>query len=139
MPHDPRYLRGIDHFNRGEYFEAHEVWEDLWIEVNDDRKGFYHGLIQAAVALYHFGNGNVRGAVKLFVTSRKYMESAGSPFWGLDADAFWLGMERCFAELHASSEPNPAVELDDELVPEIRLEPEPAEWPDPAGFVDEEE
>ena len=38
MTAEPRYLRGIDHFNQGEFFEAHEVWEDLWIELNDERR-----------------------------------------------------------------------------------------------------
>ena len=31
--YDPRYLAGIVLFNRGDYFEAHEVWEDLWMET----------------------------------------------------------------------------------------------------------
>src|SRR5437879_287850 len=31
-PYDPRYLAGIVLFNRGDFFEAHEVWEALWME-----------------------------------------------------------------------------------------------------------
>ena len=29
---DTRYESGIELFNRGEYFDAHEVWEDLWMD-----------------------------------------------------------------------------------------------------------
>ena len=29
---DPRYLRGVELFNRGDYFDAHEVWEELWLD-----------------------------------------------------------------------------------------------------------
>ena len=32
-PYDPRYLAGIVLFNRGDFFEAHEVWESLWMET----------------------------------------------------------------------------------------------------------
>ena len=35
--HDPRYLKGIEYFNACEFFEAHEVWEELWAEIEGDR------------------------------------------------------------------------------------------------------
>src|SRR5947209_6840093 len=72
--YDPRYLAGIVLFNRGDFFEAHEVWESLWMETHGPEKPFVQGLIQAAVGLCHFCNGNVRGAVKLYRSSRDYMQ-----------------------------------------------------------------
>jgi hypothetical protein len=94
---DPRYFRGIDHFNRGEYFEAHEVWEDLWIEVNDETKGFYHGLIQAAVALHHARRGNPNGARSLFRRMRANLEGYRPAYLGLDVDSFLARMDACCA------------------------------------------
>src|SRR4051794_2522850 len=82
--YDPRYLAGIVLFNRGDFFEAHEAWEALWMETATPEKQFYQGLIQAAVGLCHFCNGNVRGAVKLYHSSKDYMVRYGSPFLGLD-------------------------------------------------------
>ena len=61
--YDTRYLAGIGHFNRGEYFEAHEVWEGLWRDCAAADRLFYQSLIQAAVALYHWSNGNRVGAI----------------------------------------------------------------------------
>ena len=61
LSYDPRYLAGIVLFNRGDYFEAHEVWEALWMETFGEEKRFYQALIQAAVGLCHFCNGNLRG------------------------------------------------------------------------------
>jgi uncharacterized protein len=53
---------GIELFNRGEFFEAHEVLEDVWrVAVKEDKK-FLQGIIQVAVAFYHYGNGNSIGA-----------------------------------------------------------------------------
>jgi DUF309 family protein family protein len=53
---------GINFFNSGRYFEAHEVWEDLWRETSGDLRLFYQGLIQTAVGLHHLSRGNITGA-----------------------------------------------------------------------------
>ncbi len=74
MDYDARYLAGIVLFNRRDFFEAHEVWESLWMECSGDEKKFMQGLIQAAVGLCHFVNGNTRGAQKLYRSSRDYMQ-----------------------------------------------------------------
>jgi len=46
------YLRGVDLWNHGYYWEAHEEWESLWHAAG--RSGFaadfFKGLIQLAVA-----------------------------------------------------------------------------------------
>ena len=139
MDYDPRYLAGILFFNDRDFFEAHEVWEDVWTESTGPQRRFYQGLIQAAVALHHFRNGNVRGATKLYRTGRAYMEPLDRPFFGFDKAGFWNQMENCFRELHASAEPDRRVPLDESKIPTITLDPPPVAWPDPAAFVDEEE
>ena len=58
---DTQYRAGIELFNKCEFFEAHDVWEELWSEYRGEDRTFYQGLIQVAVALHHFGNGNIRG------------------------------------------------------------------------------
>src|SRR5215475_10312986 len=52
---------GINFFNAGRYFEAHERWEDLWRETRGPLRLFYQGLVQAAVGLHHFSRGNLNG------------------------------------------------------------------------------
>ena len=137
--YDPRYLAGVVLFNRGDFFEAHEVWESLWMETFGPEKQFYQGLIQAAVGLCHFCNGNVRGAVKLYHSSRDYMKRYGTPFLGLDQDAFWGEMQRCFAELLALPEPTRAVAIQEELIPTMELHPAPEAWPAPEAYLHEDE
>src|SRR5215831_11818627 len=138
VPYHPRYLAGVLLFNGQAYFEAHEVWEDLWAESYGPERKFYQGLIQAAVGLCHFGNGNLRGAVKLYHSSRAYMDPCGSPFLGLDVDDFWRQMGRCFEELLAGPEPDRGLRPDPARLPVLRLDPPPAAWPDPADYVAEE-
>jgi predicted metal-dependent hydrolase len=136
--YEPRYLAGIVLFNRGDFFEAHEVWESLWMETFGTEKKFFQALIQAAVALCHFCNGNVRGALKLYHSSRNYMSRYGTPFMGLDQTVFWGQMEKCFAELLAQTEPTRATSIQEELIPTIELNPPPATWPDPAAWLHDE-
>ena len=135
--YDPRYLAGLMLFNEREFFEAHEVWEDLWGDCAGPERRFYQGLIQAAVALHHYGNGNVRGATKLFRTGRAYMEAYGSPFLGLDVTGFWAAMGRCFAPILADPEALRGPAPEEALIPTLRLDPEPAAWPDLAAYRDE--
>jgi uncharacterized protein len=137
--YDPRYLAGVLFFNAHDFFEAHEVWEALWMESHGNERKFVQGLIQAAVGLFHFSGGNLGGAVKLFRSSRDYMKPCGSPFLGLDSDAFWRDMEVCFAPLLATPEPDRSLRPEPALIPVIRLEPPPATWPNPEDFLDEEE
>jgi len=56
------FERGIEEFNRQEFFEAHDTWEELWMETRGSQRLFYQGLIQMAVGFYHLGNGNYNGA-----------------------------------------------------------------------------
>jgi uncharacterized protein len=137
--YDPRYLAGILLFNRGDFFEAHEVWESLWMETAGDDKRFYQSLIQAAVALCHFCNGNLRGAVKLYHSSRAYMERYSSPHLGLDIADFWRKMEACFADVLTFESLDQRITPVEERIPEIALIASPADWPNADDFLEAEE
>jgi predicted metal-dependent hydrolase len=123
--YQPLYLQGIEHFNACDFFESHEVWEELWTEDRGPSRKFYQGLIQVAVALHHFGNGNIRGAKKLFISSQAYLDPYRPKHLGLDLEAFLAQFQRCFAEVSASTEEFPQLEVDPELIPEIHLDPRP--------------
>ena len=72
MADDPSI--GVDLFNRGLYWEAHEAWEHEWVP---DRKGpdagFYKGLIQIAAGCLHYGRHNRRGAVNKWRSGAGYL------------------------------------------------------------------
>jgi hypothetical protein len=83
------YLRGLDLFNHGYYWEAHEVWEGLWHACG--RRGpsadFFKGLIQLAVAGVKVREGKPAGvrkhaarAAELF---RQVARDNRQPFFGL--------------------------------------------------------
>jgi predicted metal-dependent hydrolase len=122
----PLYLAGIAHFNACDYYESHEVWEELWTDYRGPSRKFYQGLIQAAVALYHFGNGNIRGARKLHGSVHGYLDDYVPRHLGLDVTGFLAAFDTCLAEVAASTEEFPEISLDPELLPEIHLDQPPA-------------
>jgi uncharacterized protein len=86
MDRDRRLNEFIRFFNSKEFFDAHEVLEDLWIETEGERKDFYKGLIQCAVAFVHLDRGNYKGAKKLFRTSCGYLNRYPGEQEGIDID-----------------------------------------------------
>jgi predicted metal-dependent hydrolase len=111
---DPRFLAGVELFNRGEFFAAHEVWEDLWRDCPAAERRFYQALIQAAVAAYHWGRGNAAGARRLYHSGRRYMDPFRPVCRGLAVDAFWDALAAHLAGAlggPATSDPPPRIEL----------------------------
>lgn len=121
----PLYLAGIAHFNACDFFEAHEVWEELWTEYSGPSRKFYQGLIQVAVCLHHFGNGNTRGAKKLYHTSLAYLKEYQPRHLGCDLAKLEAELTRCCAEILDSPDDFPKVEIVGDLIPEIHLDPAP--------------
>ncbi|MFB2972506.1 DUF309 domain-containing protein [Aerosakkonema sp. BLCC-F183] len=59
------FWQGVEQFNNKDYYACHDTLEALWMESTEPQKTFYQGILQIAVALYHLGNHNWRGAVIL--------------------------------------------------------------------------
>ena len=119
--YDPLYLEGIKHFNVCDFFEAHEVWEELWTDYRGPDRKFYQGLIQVAVCLHHFGNGNTRGAKKLYLTSLDYLREYRPFHLGLDLEKLFHEFEVCLKPVMESLEEYPKIEIVPESIPEIHL------------------
>jgi hypothetical protein len=83
-----QYLEGIEHFNAGRYFEAHEIWEEIWLHSSGDTKLFYQMLIQAAVSLHHHNRGNARGARGMYERVVEKLGRLPSVFMSLDLVGF---------------------------------------------------
>ena len=75
---------GINFFNAGLYFEAHERWEDLWRISEGPLRLFYQGLIQAAVGLHHLSRGNLNGARAQITKSVGKLEQYPDRFCQID-------------------------------------------------------
>ncbi len=76
--------RGIACFIRREFFDCHEVLEEVWLAAVPEEKPFYQGLIQVAAAFYHYQRGNRRGARSLLRRGREQLAGCPSHCHGVD-------------------------------------------------------
>ncbi|MCK6486340.1 MAG: DUF309 domain-containing protein [Phycisphaerae bacterium] len=79
------YYEGIRLFNAGDFFEAHETWEDAWNGTLDRRRErFYRALIQTAVTLELMRRGRAVGVRQVFVSAAELFNGLPDVFMGLD-------------------------------------------------------
>lgn len=84
----PLALRGLELFNEGDYFEAHEFLELAWREELGPVRELYRGILQIAVAYYHILRGNHRGATKMFRRARNWLAPFPDTCRGVDLRSF---------------------------------------------------
>lgn len=98
--------RGIELFNGGRYWEAHEAWEESWMP---DRKGpdggFYKGLIQVAAGCLHYGRHNRRGAVNKWRSGAGYLRPYLPAHHGIDLQALVESVDGYLAAMAAGGWP----------------------------------
>ncbi|MGD8781658.1 MAG: DUF309 domain-containing protein [Ignavibacteria bacterium] len=58
--------KGISLFNDSKFFEAHDFFEEIWIDTDNDDRLFYQGLIQISVGCFHLISGNYKGALSQY-------------------------------------------------------------------------
>lgn len=122
---DAHYLGYFECFNRGQYYEAHDVLEELWL---NDRKGpagnFYKGLIQFAGAFVHMqkhgpGSSRLKPAARLFKLARENLRAYPEVFEQLRVTEVIATIDRWIADLeNGGFEINP---LNAHSAPRLRL------------------
>ena len=108
---------GVRLFNAGEYFECHEVLEDLWRAEEGPLKDLYQGLIKAAVALYHAERGNFEGAARVLERGFPQLRPYVGRYLRLDLERFvpelegWHALFRAWAFGTSGALPPPPREV----------------------------
>lgn len=70
----PKAIEGMQFFNEGNFFDAHEELEIAWKEESGAVRDLYRGILQIAVTYLHITRGNYDGAVKVYARSLKWMQ-----------------------------------------------------------------
>ncbi len=113
----------IAQFNQQDFYACHDTLEAIWVEAPTDEKKFYQGLLQVAVAYYHLGNGNWRGAVVLLGEGRFRLLAYAPSCAGIDVERLRQDTEVLFNDLQAMEPENVSI-LAAELVSQQRLYPQ---------------
>lgn len=79
---DPDAFRwGVDLFNHGFYWEAHEAWEGLWRDsaAGSSERSFLHGLILLAAAGVKLREGKWAAARRHGMRAASYLRASAAP------------------------------------------------------------
>jgi predicted metal-dependent hydrolase len=114
------FLRGIEEFNAGSYFEAHDLWEELWVDTRGEARLFYQGLIQTAVGFYHLLRQNYRGASSQLGKALNKLETYPASYQGIDTAKLCADLAIWITRIPHLSH-GVAPETDDLKIPKIHV------------------
>lgn len=92
-----RLRAALELFDAGRYHDAHELLDELWESTSGPDSDFYKGLIQAAICLHHWSEGNLDGARKLYSGHRKFLAAYLPRHHGVDVADLLAQMQRVLA------------------------------------------
>jgi uncharacterized protein len=111
-------LRGIEEFNRGEFFECHESLEEAWMQESGRVRYLYQGILQVGVGFYHLKNGNWRGATGLLRNGTTRLKEFEPETLGVDVAELVRESERCLQELETLGRERIS-EFDESKIPKV--------------------
>lgn len=112
--------QGIELFNQGQYYKAHDALETAWRDDPGPGRNLYRGVLQVGVAYYQIGRGNYRGAVKMLLRVRQWLEPLSAVCRGVDVAQLRADVERVYQAL-VTMGPESVAALDPGLLRPIRL------------------
>jgi predicted metal-dependent hydrolase len=121
-PVHPKAREGIDLFNKGKFYEAHEPLEEAWMESASPERVLYQGILQIGLAYYQISRDNYRGALKMFLRAQRNLTPLGDALLGIDIRQLLEDALRIESALRQLG-PENTEQLDRELikpVPEIK-------------------
>ena len=92
-------LKGIEEFNKGEFYECHEYLEEAWMQEPRRVRFLYQGILQVGVGFYHLGNGNWRGATGLLRNGTIRLKEFEPVTLNIDVARLISDCEQCLQEL----------------------------------------
>lgn len=87
-----KFHTGIILFNSAEFFKAHEVWEEIWLEAGEPEKTFLQGMIQLAAAFHHYSRGNRVGTQSLVAAALEKLEKFPTDYFAVNLDALRMAV-----------------------------------------------
>jgi predicted metal-dependent hydrolase len=115
----PILLAGLAQYNSGFFFEAHETWEELWLQSPWPFRRFLQGLIQLAAAFVHLMRHEYPGTIRLLNEALAKLQDAPVTA-GIDAERLVAEAHRARDELAALG-PERFEQWDQSSIPQIRL------------------
>lgn len=98
-PLHPMAIHGLQLFNRGQYWLAHEALEEAWRDEPGEARHLYRGILQVGVAYLHVERGNYPGALKLYHRAHRWLDPFPERCRGVDLARLRSDFEAVIAEV----------------------------------------
>ena len=115
---DKLFYKGIECFNKQNFYDAHEYWEDLWSDYRLKDAKLIQALIQLSVGYFHITNNNIKGANGLFNKSLPKFEMYFQNSRGLDVKYIILSINKTIKCMNSVDDLS---QFDWTLVPKIKV------------------
>jgi uncharacterized protein len=102
---DRLYQKGLEAFNSAHFYDAHEHWEEVWLETPHPDKMFLQGLIQVAAAFHHYSRANMLGTRNLLRAGLLKLDRFPDVHGGLEIEALRQAVRGWLAALDAGEIP----------------------------------
>jgi uncharacterized protein len=99
------YAEGLEAFNSRQFFEAHELWEDVWRVTPGPDRRFLQGLIQVAAAFHHFSRSNIRGTRNLLREGLRKLDAFPEAHGGLEIEPLRAAVREWLTAIEAGQVP----------------------------------
>lgn len=80
------FAKGLTAFCEGDFYLAHDLWEEVWHNYRAADRLFLQGMIHIAVGSYHVQCKNPKGARSQLAKARAKMSPYAPRHWGMDVD-----------------------------------------------------
>jgi len=99
---------GAAAFTRGEFYEAHESWEEVWNEIDDPERAWVQGMIQIATGLHKLSRGRPDVCRTLLAKALAKLDGAPPILDGWDVAEMVRGATRLLRAIEQEERPLPS-------------------------------
>ena len=100
------WRKALEEHNSGDYHEAHEIFEDLWLELDDrQEKDIVQTLAQADALAVHIETGNMRAAQRLMRQLPELIQTLPLEYKGTSLIGMKKWIETMIATIPLAGEP----------------------------------
>jgi len=115
----PAAIKGMELFQAGEYWQAHEYLEEAWKEETGSVQELYRAVLQAAVVYLHIERGNYLGAVKVYGKVQKWIQPWPEVCRGIEIGQLRRNLDIVIGEVERLG-PDRLVSFDKSLLKPVR-------------------
>ena len=94
------FLTALNLFNKHQWYEAHDAFEEIWNYVDGDERQVIQGILQVSVSQFHLSKGNLNGATILLGEGLGRIKTRTKIDLGIDLESLCSCLEDLLRKLH---------------------------------------